>query len=382
MSASDASDPNGSCPSSEDYHMYDSDASDPNGSYHPPGGAIFRLRRCLALICQLRRDCHYCPRVALIPEFLSLVAEVLNMHEFEHFDEEELVELPWLLADSLFACRLFSADGHDTGATEAGLNVALPHCTRLAGLDRDLGDILRSLPLTASAGLPAFDRSFVDRLSDMMLTESSVHKLCDLLESELDRTYPSCHAVLTKLRVCLAGVEDCGLPLSVLKWTGVPTAVLRVLHVVRMQQVLSQDSDRWKLVSTTALDYLGLFDCLSDPDFLDYIPSWLLSSPLQTRSELLLSARVPPPLCNWAERDLAESSVRQELELISAEYYAFRWYLMDTDQLAIVRAFHNNVALRCLRDQYPYRPYLFDDSGLDSGVEEVLHDLASASDSS
>lgn len=47
--------------------------------------------------------------------------------------------------------------------------------------------------------------------------------------------------------------------------------------------------------------------------------------------------------------------------------------------LAIVRAFHNHVALRYQRDQYPYRPYLFDDSGLDSGVEELLHDLASAS---
>ena len=67
---------------------------------------------------------------------------------------------------------------------------------------------------------------------------------------------------------------------------------------------------------------------------------------------------------------------------MDSEYYAFRQYLLETNQVEVVRAFHNEVALQCERDQYPYRPYLFDDSGLDSGIEEAPRDLASAPDSS
>ena len=89
MSASDASDPNGPCPSSDDYPMDDSDSSNPNGSYHPPVDAIGPLRLCLASICHLRRQCQYCPRVALIPEFLLLVEEVLELLESDHFEGED-----------------------------------------------------------------------------------------------------------------------------------------------------------------------------------------------------------------------------------------------------------------------------------------------------
>ena len=177
-------------------------SSDPDFEYRPPPDVVFSLQHHLRSVRVLSRREYLQRRSNLIPEFCSLVDEVLDAYESDHrIDEEELVALPWVLSDALFLCH----------------RQCLPHTPRMVRAGAEVLSASDSLRVSVHPDQLVPDWTFLFRLPSILDSKNRLHRFCDLVAVSLRQRRPSCRAISSHLNACLDFVYSAVLPLWVVK---------------------------------------------------------------------------------------------------------------------------------------------------------------------
>ena len=224
--------------------------------YQPPSEVVFSLQRHLRSVRVLSREAYLLRRAELIYEFCSLLDDVLEAYEFErHIDEEELEALPWVLSDAFFFCRL----------------LWVPHSPRMARAGTHIRAVLNSVRVLVHPDRFVPDWAFLHRMPSILNSSQRLHRLCDPLAVSLRQRRPSCRAISSHLNACLDFVYSAVLPLWVVKWTSFLDLVLKVVVVAQRQPAYPLV---WRVVCTSALDYIEGVDSREDPYRRDYVSAW------------------------------------------------------------------------------------------------------------
>ena len=224
--------------------------------YQPPSEVVFSLRRHLRSVRVLSREAYHLRRAELIDEFCSLVGEVLGAVEFErHIDEDELEALPWVLSDAFFFCR----------------RRWVPHSPRMARAGTDIRAVLDSVRLLVHPDRFVPDWAYLHRMPSILDSSHRLHRLCDPLAVSLRQRRLSCRAISTHLTACLDYVYSADLPLWVVKWTSFLDLVVKVVVVAQRQPAYPLV---WRVVCTSALDYIEGVDSREDPYLRYYVSAW------------------------------------------------------------------------------------------------------------